>query len=330
MSWLIHGSVVDRGGGPVGGLRVEIVNNVGEETLGEASTTADGAFQVEFDPPSPEIDPLLARRPIPIRIVPFARAFRGEELVAQARIVMSGTRGEVVLAFGAAPATTESTEVVLHELGETVATTVARVQAELDQYPSGLGAYVVDEVHVSIPLRMRVDELGQVRATVVADAGATGPGIGQLELRVRPVLGARQPPPVVSGQSIASLGTLPPGALEKLAEQRIFSVDDLLVAARKPGARAALEELGVPDLDATIERARFVSMSVIPAAVTAELAAAGVGTAAQFVKRSPKPLARLLTRKLDQPIDAGAVEAWQADVKAALEVPLPPKVRKGA
>ena len=78
-----------------------------------------------------------------------------------------------------------SQEVGLHELGESIAGTVDRVQTELSRYPTTMGAYVLDEIDLQMPVEMRVDEMAQVRTKVV-DATTPDKNVGQLRMKVRP------------------------------------------------------------------------------------------------------------------------------------------------
>src|ERR1700755_1674564 len=62
---------------------------------------------------------------------------------------------------GAATATLlqPSAEVAIHELGESLAATVASVQGEMARYNTALGTYVLDEIDISIPVMLRVTKL---------------------------------------------------------------------------------------------------------------------------------------------------------------------------
>ena len=162
------------------------------------------------------------------------------------------------------PAPIASTEVGLHELGESIASTVDRVQTELARYPSSMGAYVLDEIDLDIPVDLRVDELGQVRTKVIDSAAAANGGVGKLHMRVRPVLGASQRLADVSDQPLSVLVELTPAAIGKLEGERIYSVEDLARAARSAASRAALEalELGV-ELAPLLGKAALLALPVV-------------------------------------------------------------------
>jgi hypothetical protein len=214
-------------------------------------------------------------------------------------------------------------EVALHELGESIAATVASVQRELARYPNALGAFVLDEMDLTIPVRMRVDLLGQVRATV-ADEDQAGVLVGNLHLRLKPVLGAAQPPPVTSGQSLQSLNVLRPEVIARLEQERIFTVDDLLRVSNTATGRTALNKMQLgTDLSSVLDRASVLTLPSVPAPVAENLVDIGISKPSDFVQGDPVQIAHTLSERLKQPITPEAVQAWQKEVGDLISVPLP-------
>src|SRR5205085_9892360 len=78
-----------------------------------------------------------------------------------------------------------SAEVAIHELGESLAATIASVQGELARYNTALGTYVLDEIDVSIPVMLRVTKLGQVLARVT-DTQTPDSAVGPIRLPPTP------------------------------------------------------------------------------------------------------------------------------------------------
>jgi hypothetical protein len=219
-----------------------------------------------------------------------------------------------------------SHEVALHEFGEAVANAVAAVHEELARYPNSLGSYVVDEVEVTVPVVMRVNDLGQPLITVASGDTASA-NAAHIRFRVRPVLGACQAMPGASTLPLSVLKILPPAAIEALAARRVFSVEDLQRVARSPGGRAALENLnlGVP-LEAALTRAAVLSLP-LPPVVAESLIAAGVNTPQEFIAADPEQLVRVLNKQLPQPITVDHVLVWQERTGAAFIIPKPPPAR---
>src|SRR4051812_44105590 len=77
-----------------------------------------------------------------------------------------------------------SAEVAIHELGESLAATVASVQGEMARYNTALGTYVLDEIDISIPVMLRVTKLGQIMARVT-DSQTPDSAVGQIRLRLK-------------------------------------------------------------------------------------------------------------------------------------------------
>jgi hypothetical protein len=171
---------------------------------------------------------------------------------------------------------------------------------------------------------MRVDEIGQVRTKVV-DAATPEKNVGQVHMKVRPVLGAREPASDVADQPLSALPGLSAAAIQRLEAQRIYSVEDLLRAASTGAGRAALAEVDLgADLDTLLAAGALLAFRGLPRALREALVALGVPSLAAFAKDpDPAALAERLTAALEQEIGEADVAAWQATVRDALNVPLP-------
>jgi hypothetical protein len=223
----------------------------------------------------------------------------------------------------AAPAAI-SKEVGLHEFGESVASTVDRVQTELARYPKTMGAYVLDEIDLNVPVEMRVDEVGQVRTKVI-DATTPEKSVGQMRMKVRPVIGSTQPPSEVRDQPLEVLDELAPAAIARLEAQRIYSVEDLARAASSAAGRAAIEALDLgADLDALLAKAALLAFRPLPRAIREALIRLGVTSLGAFAgDPNQAALATKLSELLEQTFTEADVAAWQATVKKAHAVPRP-------
>lgn len=215
-------------------------------------------------------------------------------------------------------------EVVLHELGETIASAVNRMQRELDRYPSTLGAYVVDELDLSVPVAVQLDRLGQVRAKVV-DRASGDEQLGQIHLRVRPVIGAEAPRADPLHQPLSALPELSAEPIAKLRTLRVYSVEDLARLAQAAAGRQALEALALGvDLDRLLDKVTLLAVPVLPRLVREALIRLGVASAKAFVEDpDPATLATRLSEEVGQVITQDAVKTWQQRVGATLRIPLP-------
>jgi hypothetical protein len=326
-SFRLSGRVIDEAArSGLFGLRVEAWDRSPRDGgfLGVAADTGvDGAFEIVFPPTAGALTASLGLGAPDL----FFRIYLGERLLATRSAGVSWTPegvGVTVIEIPE-PAPTASTEVGLHELGESIASTVDRVQTELARYPTSMGAYVLDEIDLDIPVEMRVDELGQVRTKVVDSAAAADGRVGKLHMRVRPVLGASQRRADVPDQPLSVLEELSTEAIQKLEAERIYSVEDLARAARSAAGRAALAalELGV-DLEPLLGKAALLALPVLPRAVREALVALGVADPDAFASHGdPATLATKLSEQLGQQIAGDDVRAWQARVRKLLAVPLP-------
>ncbi|GAA4587819.1 hypothetical protein GCM10023194_37840 [Planotetraspora phitsanulokensis] len=298
----------------VAGLRVEAWDKVPRPggLLGAATYTAqDGTFDLALPA---DVPPAL-----------FFRLYAADALVAtlddEVGWDAAGT-GTVLLEIAGVPR--PDGEVVLHELGETIATAVNRMQSELARYPSTVGAYVVDELDLSVPVAVQLDRLGQVRAKVV-DRAPVDEQLGQIRMRVRPVLGARLPYADQLDQPLSVLTELSADAVARLNALRVYSVEDLARLASAPAGSAALAglNLGV-DLAALLDKVALLSLTVLPRPVREALILLGVSSPRAFADHpDPAALAAALSVRLGQDIGVDAVTTWARLVRDGLAIPLP-------
>ncbi len=219
-----------------------------------------------------------------------------------------------------------SSEVVLHELGESIASAVGKIQGELARYTSALGSYVIDEMEVSIPVKMRVDDLGQAMVTVDQD-GHNG---SSLRIKLRPVPPVVQAQPASTTQPLESLG-FTPAEVAKLKERRVFSVDDLQRVARNVAGQEALQKV-TPSatLAQSLNRAQLLSLPMLPPAVATALLNWGITTPPDFIKQEPVALAKRLSDELHVTVSADDVKKWQDQVRQTLDnAVLQPRIISG-
>jgi hypothetical protein len=349
----IHGRLMDSTSRkPLSALRVEVWDRsprVGGMVGVSAFAAADGTFELAV-PASGAPVATIARRVLPRlggsgasdRVIAppaavpgspatpslFFRVYAGDELIGTTDGELSwASDGSATAVVAVSPAVRTTDDVVLHELGETLAGTVNRMQNELNRYPSTMGAFLVDELDLTVPVAVRLDALGQVRTRVLEQAPAEG-GVGQVRMRVRPVVGGDGGAAQPLDQPLRVLSMLTPSAIATLNARRVYSVEDLARLASSSAGREALADLrlGV-DLDALIELAALLATPLLPRRVREELVGLGVGGLRAFVAADAAALAAGLAPALEgetsQPVSEADVEAWQKAVRDVLLVPLP-------
>ena len=319
----ISGRVIDSlSGSGIADVRVEAWSRaVGYDSiLGRANTDINGSFQISCD----KFNFRLSADELPAL---YFKVFRSGELIKST---------EDSLRHGVAEAETaiiievnvsqplQSSEVALHELGESVAAAVISVQQELARYPASMGVYLLDEVDLSIPVCLRIDSLGQVMATVI-ERQQPGEVTGQMRLHLRPVQGRLQSPHhVISDLPLADLCVLAPEVILRLEAQRIFSIDDLLRVARHASGRNALVKMGLGvELDSVLNRADVLLLPMLPIPVARSLLRIGIKAPSEFVERDAEELAEILTAQLNQVFHKQDIICWQQEVDEYIAIPLP-------
>jgi hypothetical protein len=204
-----------------------------------------------------------------------------------------------------------SAEVAIHELGESLAATVASVQGEMARYNTALGTYVLDEIDISIPVMLRVTKLGQVLARVT-DTQTPDSAVGQIRLRLKPSTGAATvPTPSGAAQPLSTIELISREALARLESERVFSVGDLLRLASTPAGRDALarEVFGYMS-QPVLDRAALMSLP-LPTGISTLLVKLGVNSPEQFVKSDPAQLAGSIRDYARLPVQPADVAQWQ-------------------
>ncbi|MEA3201738.1 MAG: hypothetical protein QOE90_3166 [Thermoplasmata archaeon] len=218
------------------------------------------------------------------------------------------------------PLSSLPSEVVLHELGETVASAAMGIHEELARHPRASGCYILDDLELTLPVRARLDELGQVLVSLSNDAA---PGGATLRLRVRPSQDAPRAPLPSAPQPLSTLG-LPHQAIEKLAAHRVFSVDDLMRISQTAAGRAALANLRLgASLDRALDKAAILALPTIPPALLEAIAKTAIKDPAGFLAADPARLAKDLAPILPEPIAPDVLRSWQDATRGALRVPGP-------
>ncbi len=142
-----------------------------------------------------------------------------------------------------------STEVALHELGESLVTSAVTVQRELRRYGEANGAFMLEDLEMELPVKLRVDSLGQMMAEVVSEPAANSV-LTRIRLRIRPDSHPVDAIPIIADAPLARLKTLSSqqiAFLERTGRQpvpRRRAVDSGRAAAGGDGAARYGVEVG--------------------------------------------------------------------------------------
>ena len=153
---------------------------------------------------------------------------------------MSLTTEEPVLAHDVAVRL--GNEMPLHAMGESVAASALAAQRGIARQQCDGPVYILDELELALPVRVRIDPFGQVIVSVADPTPYIPFAGGQLRLHVR--LGTPgEAPEATSAQPLAEIG-LSPEDVAAFERQHVFTVDDLLRIGRDAAGVRAMEQLG--------------------------------------------------------------------------------------
>lgn len=313
---------------PLGGARVDVWNSSKSVQWGRGETAPDGKFACPLAVPAnsetlPDQD-----------LITFA-VYQGDQLLSpvassvswrpSAIMAAAIVLGDAAIEVAVAPQQPIHAEVGLHELTGGISAVIASMQQQLAVYSSDLGTFVVDTLELTLPVHMRVDQLGQVMATVVG--GNDSSTATSLHLQIRPVAASSTAPPLTR-EPLTTLRMLSDVAIAQLQSLRVFSIDDLLRVSQTVAGQSALAglKLGV-DLNALLNAAALLALPLLPRAVLIALPRLNIRSAADFVHADPQRLAsglqEILSAQFQRPVAVDDVKQWQDWVWQAVRIPLP-------
>lgn len=197
-------------------------------------------------------------------------------------------------------------ELPLHSLGQSIAQSAVAVQRELGRCNRGTDSgFIVDELDLTVPVRLRLDPFGQVLASI-QDPQPLIPSVGQLRLRIRFATAAEMPT-VSCDQTIRETGLSPDDCM-KLEKYHLFTVDDLLRIGRTVLGVQALERLGMSKPPAALLGRALLLALGCPSA----LFDCGIETLDHLLAANASSLAAQLTAKSNRLWKTEEVLEWQS------------------
>jgi hypothetical protein len=323
MSVTVNGRVSSAKGEPQAGVQVVLWARTPDhrlEQLDAASTTdAAGDFSVDIDLSAEVVSESLV-------IAEARRA--GHRLPGPPGLAVfeTGDRdlpvGRVELIVDDQPVRPVEPVLTLSELGGEVASVVGAMQAELNRYPIVGGAFVVDEIEVTLPVRTSVDLLGQLR-TEIADGTDTSES-STVRLMVRPLKDAPSPAPPAATVPLEDLDVLTAQQIDHLHELRVFDLLSLDRLLTQPASRAALQSVGLPEQQLR-GRAEVIHGLGLPGRLAVALLKAGVTSREAFLSRPPDELASAVGDAIGEPVTADVLSAWRERSRELRRLGAPPK-----
>lgn len=204
-----------------------------------------------------------------------------------------------------------SDEVAIHELGEALAVSAVSIRRELQRYPDEMGSFTIEDFEVDLPVRMRVDSLGQVMATVLPSAQAND-AVARVRIRLKPGEKQVNAAPVIADYPVKALDSFSGDEIKTLEKHRIFSVEDFIRVCRNTAGRTQLEKLvSTSSIERALKPAELLTMPSVPGSISLGLIKNNIRSAEDFLGNKPEDLAHLLQNVPLEKIHVEDIQEWQ-------------------
>lgn len=218
------------------------------------------------------------------------------------------------------PSTKQTSEIGLHEVGEALAISAISIKRELSRYQDEMGLFEINDFELEIPVKLRIDDIGQVMATVVSEVNSSD-AIARLKIKINPTSELPENLPIIADQPLESLGVFNPEQIKQFKQHRIFSVEDLLRASRNTSTLNSLTTIAPNDkLDTALNLAGVITMPNLPSGITSALVNLDVASPKDFVAKNPKTLATQLSQVTGESITEDDVKNWQSHIKDTISL----------
>ncbi|MCC6612868.1 MAG: hypothetical protein IT320_05270 [Anaerolineae bacterium] len=215
------------------------------------------------------------------------------------------------------------TELTILELGESVVQALTGVQQTLARSADDAGRYLMDEVELDVPVRLRIGPDGQV---LVSPAEGDEPAhqLTRIRLKLRPAEQDESvglPLPTGTDRPLTVLSELVPIVIQRLNDLRIFTVGDFLRTTSTVRGYALLSKLDMDfDLDKTIDQAKLVASPEMPYVLAEDLLQHNVNSRVEFAKLSPAQLKASVSDRLLEIMGMDEITRIQAVIRQQPDV----------
>ncbi|MCL4251671.1 MAG: hypothetical protein KJ065_26200 [Anaerolineae bacterium] len=214
-------------------------------------------------------------------------------------------------------------ELTILELGESVVQALIGVQRTLARSADEAGRYLMDEVELDMPVKLRIGPDEQV---LVSPSEGDEPAhqLTRVRLKLRP---AEQdeavglPLPAGTDRPLTVLPDLAQTVIQRLNALRIFSIGDFLRGTSTVRGYEMMMHLDMDfDLDKAIDQAKLVASPEMPYVLAEDLLQHGVNSRLEFAKLTSGQLKSAVSDRLveimgmDEIVRIQAVIRQQSDV----------------
>lgn len=192
-------------------------------------------------------------------------------------------------------------ELTIEELGESLITALTNVQRSLAGSASEAGRYLMDEVDLDVPVRLRVGPDGQVLVTP-AEGDDPPHQLTRIHLKVRPAEADEAiglPLPAGSDRPLSVIPDLPEVVIQRLNLLHIFTIGDFLRVTSTVRGYERISQLNLDiDLDKTIGQCKLVASPEMPYVLAEDLLRHGVNSRLQFAQLKREQLSQVISDRL--------------------------------
>ncbi|MCA9908784.1 MAG: hypothetical protein KC519_09055 [Anaerolineae bacterium] len=214
-------------------------------------------------------------------------------------------------------------ELTILELGESVVQALTGVQRTLARSADEAGRYLMDEVELDVPVRLRIGPDGQV---LVSPSEGDEPAhqLTRIRLKLRP---AEQdeavglPPPTGTDRPLTVLPDLAQTVIQRLNGLHIFTIGDFLRVTSSVRGYEMMVQVNMDfDLDKTIDQAKLVASPEMPYMLAEDLLEHGINSRLDFAKLTPEQLKTAVSDRLIEIMSMDEIVRIQAVIRQQPDV----------
>lgn len=192
-------------------------------------------------------------------------------------------------------------ELTILELGESIVQALTGVQQKLAQSADEAGRYLMDEVEMDVPVRLRVGQDGQVYVTP-AEGDEPAHVLTRVRLKLRPAEQDESvglPLPAGTDRPLSVIPDLNVETIRQLNALHLFTIGDFLRASSTVRGYEMLAQLKIDfDLDKTIGQAKLVASPEMPYILAEDLLLHGVNSRAEFARLTKDELQQVISERV--------------------------------
>jgi hypothetical protein len=214
-------------------------------------------------------------------------------------------------------------EITILELGESIVQALTGVQQKLARSADDAGRYLMDEVEMDVPVRLRIGADGQTYVTP-AEGDEPAHVLTRIRLKLRPAEQDESvglPPPAGSDRPMSVIPTLSEDTIKQLIGLHLFTIGDFLRATSTVRGYELLAQLKIDfDLDLTIDQAKLIASPEMSYVLAEDLLRHGINSRAEFARLSKDELQQAISERVIEVLGHEEILRIQASIRQQPDV----------